>query len=123
MPYWREIHFNNIFTVNIPCRCNTGYLGDILLDGWNVNDKKLMQGMQEGKLGIFKVQREFFFRIWTKWTEYVKPIRSDLEEGKGEISWKLTRLVLFFLHWMTSFSLLSLCPCSNTKSMQKITTK
>ncbi|KAF7670391.1 hypothetical protein LDENG_00287270 [Lucifuga dentata] len=24
-----------------------------------------------------KVQKEIFFQIWIKWTEYIKPIRSD----------------------------------------------
>jgi len=24
-----------------------------------------------------KVEKEKFYKIWTKWTEYVKPIRSD----------------------------------------------
>ncbi len=111
IPYWQEIHkhINNIFRVDIPLRCVTIYFGDISFDGWNNNDKKLVQILlTASKKAItrkwlkptpptidewidiiyeiyvmerlsfsLKVQKEKFYKIWTKWTEYVKPIKPD----------------------------------------------
>lgn len=42
--YWEEIHkhIKNVFGVNISFKCETIYLGDILFENWNINDKKLL---------------------------------------------------------------------------------
>ncbi len=111
MPYWQEIHehINNVFGANIPFRCDTVYMGNILFEGWNTNDKKLTQILlAAGKKAVtrkwlkpepptidewieiiyeiyimerlsfsLKVQKEKFYQIWTKWTEYIKLVRSD----------------------------------------------
>lgn len=85
------------------------YLGNLLFDTWNINDKKLFAILlAASKKSItrkwlkvepttidewieivyeiyvmerisfsLKFEKEKFYKIWTKWTEYVKPIRSD----------------------------------------------
>ena len=42
-PYSQEIHkhVNNVFSSSIPLRCDTVYMGDIQLERWSNNDKKL----------------------------------------------------------------------------------
>jgi len=42
--YWEEIykHINNVFNVNVPLKCKTLFLGNILFETWNIKDKKLL---------------------------------------------------------------------------------
>ena len=42
--YWEEIHkhIENIFNVNIPLKCETMLLGNIMIETWNIKDKKLL---------------------------------------------------------------------------------
>lgn len=109
--YWGEVqeHISNVFGMNIPLHWETMYLGDILLDNWATNDKRLLcillvaskkaitrkwLRVEPPTIGEWidivykiyimeklsfslKVQKERFYKIWTKWTEYVKPIRLD----------------------------------------------
>ena len=110
-PYWEEIHkhIKNVFNVNIPFKCETMYLGNIMCETWNVKDKKLLAILlAASKKSVMRkwlkaesptidewievvydiyvmekisfslrVEKEQFYKIWTEWTEYVKPIRSD----------------------------------------------
>lgn len=43
-PYWQEIKWNleAVFEVEIVFNCESLYLGNINLDRWNNNDKKLL---------------------------------------------------------------------------------
>lgn len=77
------------------------YLGNLGFETWNLNDKKLLAillaaskkavtrkwlkvdppppqiyVMEKISFSI-KVEKEQFYKIWTKWTEYVKPISFD----------------------------------------------
>lgn len=40
--FWKEIHkhIKNVFGVNIPFKCESMYLGDLLSETWNIKDKK-----------------------------------------------------------------------------------
>ena len=109
--YWEEIHkhIKNVFGVNIPFKCETMYLGDLMFETWSIKDKKLLAILlAASKKSItrkwlkvepptidewidivheiyvmekisfsLRVEKEKFYRTWTKWTEYVKPTRSD----------------------------------------------
>ena len=109
--YWEEIHkhINNVFNVNIPLKCETLFLGNILFETWNIKDKKLLAILLAAskkcvtrkwlkvdpptidewieivyeiyvmeKISFsLKVEKDIFYKTWTKWTEYVKPVRSD----------------------------------------------
>lgn len=109
--YWEEIHkhIKNVFGVNIPFKCETMYLGDLMFETWSIKDKKLLAILlAASKKSItrkwlkvepptidewidivhdiyvmekisfsLRAEKEKFYRIWTKWTEYVKPTRSD----------------------------------------------
>ena len=109
--YWEEIHkhINNVFNVNIPLKCETLFLGNILFETWNIKDKKLLAILlaaskkcvtrkwlkvdpptidewieivyeiyvMEKISYSLKVEKDIFYKTWSKWTEHVKPARSD----------------------------------------------
>ena len=109
--YWEEIHkhINNVFNVNIPLKCETLFLGNMLFETWNIKDKKLLAILlaaskkcvtrkwlkvdpptidewieivyeiyvMEKISYSLKVEKDIFYKTWSKWTEHVKPARSD----------------------------------------------
>lgn len=82
IPYWQEIHkhINNIFGVSLPFRCDTIYMGEILFEGWNNKDKKMV-------LILLAASKKAITR---KWIKSDPPTPDDWIEitNKIYISWK-----------------------------------
>ena len=109
--YWEEIHkhLENAFDVKISFKCESLYLGGILMENLSRKNKKLLSVLlAASKKGVTRkwlsvesptidewidivheiyvmeklsfsrrVQKEKFYQMWTKWTEYVKHVRPD----------------------------------------------
>ena len=79
--YWEEIHkhINNVFNVNIPLKCETLFLGNILFETWNIKDKKLLAI-------LLAASKKCVTRKWLTWT--LPPLMNGLKFCMRFMLWK-----------------------------------